>query len=53
VPLRITVSTQGKQPASFAETPLGGMTDGGFGRDGSIERLQCHAVMKNVSQLTA
>ena len=39
--------------ASSAKTPLGGVNDGSFGREGGIEGLQCYTVGKNVSHLTA
>jgi succinate-semialdehyde dehydrogenase / glutarate-semialdehyde dehydrogenase len=34
-------------------TPFGGVKDSGFGREGGTEGLQCYAVVKNVSHLTA
>ena len=37
--------------ASFAETPFGGVKDGGYGRQGGTEGLECYTVGKNVSHL--
>ncbi|GAA0334150.1 NAD-dependent succinate-semialdehyde dehydrogenase [Sphingomonas oligophenolica] len=35
--------------SSIAETPMGGVKDSGFGREGGIEGLQGYTVVKNVS----
>jgi len=35
--------------ALVAETPLGGVKDSGYGREGGTEGLQCYTVAKNVS----
>jgi acyl-CoA reductase-like NAD-dependent aldehyde dehydrogenase len=37
--------------ASIAETPFGGVTESGYGREGDPEGLECYSVAKNVSHL--
>jgi succinate-semialdehyde dehydrogenase / glutarate-semialdehyde dehydrogenase len=37
--------------ASIAETPLGGVKENGYGREGGTEGLACYTITKNVSHL--